>query len=193
MRESNELVHRRSSPPARCTQMASHFSKVFDTQPLHCTNNLHSLTKSIHCTPVLLGHGAKLHGHRILFCISSTETKKFSLLLRFRKKRVLSNCFPLSRRIEQRCKAGEFSSGCWVSGKENSPAFLEGCANCLQDVQRTAHLELARISLCLFEKEETNIFSQGGTYDQYRRWSCGYPDLFRIGSRAAFVVRRSEK
>ncbi len=26
------------------------------------------------------------------------------------------------------------------------------------------------------EKKEANTFSQGGTYDQYRRWSSLYPD-----------------
>ena len=43
----------------------------------------------------------------------------------------------------------------------------------------------------LLEKEEVNTFSQGGTYDQYRRWIGNHPDLCRIGSLNAFLVRRS--
>src|SRR6266699_2880544 len=41
------------------------------------------------------------------------------------------------------------------------------------------------------EKKEATTFSQGGTYEQYRRWFRAYPDLFHIQSLNAFVVRRS--
>lgn len=34
--------------------------------------------------------------------------------------------------------------------------------------------------MCLVEKKEATLFSQGGTYEQYRRWIGAYPDLFRI-------------
>jgi hypothetical protein len=34
--------------------------------------------------------------------------------------------------------------------------------------------------MCLFEKEETNTFSQGGTYDQYRQPFGKNPDDFGV-------------
>src|SRR5437879_7458806 len=45
--------------------------------------------------------------------------------------------------------------------------------------------------MCLHEKKEAMTFAQGGTYEQYRRWISGYPDLFGIQSLNAVVVRRS--
>src|SRR5437660_12326780 len=42
-----------------------------------------------------------------------------------------------------------------------------------------------------FEKEEATTFSQGGTYDQYRRWIDAYPNLCRVCSFTAILVRRS--
>jgi hypothetical protein len=44
--------------------------------------------------------------------------------------------------------------------------------------------------MCLFEKKEANIFSQGGTYDQYRRFRGPHPGVFRIHSLAPILVRR---
>ncbi len=45
--------------------------------------------------------------------------------------------------------------------------------------------------MCLFEKKEPNAFSQGGTYDQYRRWIGGHPDLCGVRPFDAFLVWRS--
>src|SRR5260221_14397507 len=45
--------------------------------------------------------------------------------------------------------------------------------------------------MCLFEKEESNTFPQGGTYDQYRRWIGNHPNLFGVGSLDPFLVWRS--
>jgi len=36
--------------------------------------------------------------------------------------------------------------------------------------------------MCLFEKEKPTPLSQGGTYDQYRRWSSEHPDCFCVRS-----------
>src|SRR5579875_248669 len=44
--------------------------------------------------------------------------------------------------------------------------------------------------MCLFEKEESNTFSQGGTYDQYRRRIGNHPGFFWLRSLTAFVVWR---
>lgn len=57
--------------------------------------------------------------------------------------------------------------------------------------ERRTRSEQRQIQMCLAEKKEVNIFSQGGTYDQYRRWIGAYPDLFRVQFLNAFMVRRS--
>jgi hypothetical protein len=44
--------------------------------------------------------------------------------------------------------------------------------------------------MCLIEKKAATTFSQGGTYEQYRRWTRAYPDLFHIHSPTAVMVRR---
>ena len=45
--------------------------------------------------------------------------------------------------------------------------------------------------MCLFEKEESNIFPQGGTYDQYHRWIGNRPDFIGVCSLDPFLVWRS--
>jgi len=66
----------------------------------------------------------------------------------------------------------------------------EDIAHAMRNERRT-HREQKEIKMCLVEKKEATTFSQGGTYEQYRRWIRAYPDLFRIQSLNAFVVRRS--
>ena len=43
--------------------------------------------------------------------------------------------------------------------------------------------------MCLFEKEESKIFPQGGTYNQYRRRIGHRPDLIGVCSLAPFLTR----
>ena len=45
--------------------------------------------------------------------------------------------------------------------------------------------------MCLFEKEESHPFPQGGTYDQYRRWLSEHPDDFGVQPLDPFLVWRS--
>ncbi len=65
-----------------------------------------------------------------------------------------------------------------------------GKAHAMRNERRPCSEQRSR-KMCLAEKKEATTFSQGGTYEQYRRWIRAYPDLFRIQSLNAVVVRRS--
>lgn len=57
--------------------------------------------------------------------------------------------------------------------------------------QRDSNLWQSSLNMCLFEGKEPMYSHQGGTYDQYRRWSGDHPDLCRVCPLDAFLVWRS--
>jgi RNA-directed DNA polymerase len=83
---------------------------------------------------------------------------------------------------------------CWLEDQwQVNPSPLsrkQQYAHAMRNERRTRR-EQREIKMCLVEKKEATTFSQGGTYEQYRRWISAYPDLFRIQPLNAFVVRRS--
>jgi len=74
--------------------------------------------------------------------------------------------------------------------------LVERCAATLKPIEPTRcatsdEAVAKRRKMCLFEREERNLFSQGGTYGQYRRWSSNHPEHFGVCFHNPLLVWRN--
>src|SRR5258706_10915091 len=60
------------------------------------------------------------------------------------------------------------------------PKAVKRCPHIPRIAQRASNLWQSSLNMCLFKGKEPMYSPQGGTYDQYRRWSRDHPD--RIAS-----------